>query len=133
MVDIEHLKWLADNGQYSELNNLVMTDTLEMCENNLGLVDAVKNSISKQYIVFENDELTLDNTHWDTKIIVSRKRTYEAAKAYQWQKVAVLDFANYYSVWWAPFSAWAQEESMCRCSTLYSCISTADNKEKYCV
>ena len=63
MVDIEHLKWLADNGQYSELNNLVMTDTLEMCENNLGLVDAVKNSISKQYIVFENDELTLDNTH----------------------------------------------------------------------
>lgn len=131
MIDIEHLKWLADNRQYSELNKLVMTDTLEMCENNPDLVDAVRNSISKQFIVFENDELSLDNTHWDTKIIVSRKRTYEAAKAYQWQKVAVLDFANYYSVWWAPFSAWAQEESMCRCSTLYSCISTADNKEKY--
>ena len=40
-----------------------MTDTLEMCENNPDLVDAVRNSISKQYIVFENDELTLDNTH----------------------------------------------------------------------
>jgi len=63
MVDIEHLKRLADNRQYSELNNLVMRDTLEMCENNPGLVDAVRNSISKQYIVFENDELSLDNTH----------------------------------------------------------------------
>ena len=104
MVDIEYLKRLADNRQYSELNNLVMRDTLEMCENNPDLVDAVRNSISRQYIVFENDDLSLDNKHWDTKIIISRKRTYEAAKTYQWQKVAVLDFANYYSVWWAPFS-----------------------------
>jgi hypothetical protein len=63
MLDIEHLKKLASDEEYSELNYLVMTDTLKECENNPDLVDAIKNSISRQYILLEEDDLIFDNKH----------------------------------------------------------------------
>ena len=50
------------------------------------------------------------------------KRTFEAASAYKSKKVAVLNFANNHFVGGAPFSAGAQEESLCRTSTLYPCL-----------
>ena len=130
-MDLEYLKQLARDDHFSELNRLVMEDTLKMCQSEPDLVNAVANSISDQYIVFWNEDLEVSNKAWNSNIIVSRKRTYEAVQSYKWQKVAVLDFANYYSVWWAPFSAWAQEESMCRCSTLYSCINVEENQINY--
>ena len=130
-MDIEILKKLSEDGNFSELNRLIMEDTLEMCETDSDLINAVENSISKQYIVFGDKEFEVDSKSWNSKIKVSRKRTYEAVKSYEWKRVAVLDFANYYSVWWAPFSAWAQEESMCRCSTLYPCINTKENQINY--
>jgi uncharacterized protein (TIGR02452 family) len=53
---------------------------------------------------------------------VSGKRSFEAAKGYSGKKVAVLNFANNHSIGGAPFSAGAQEESLCRCSTLLPCL-----------
>lgn len=131
MINIDELKQWAEQWMYSRINEAVMYDTLELCNTDSDLMKAVSDSISRQYIVFWNQKISVDNKLWNTEIIVSRKRTYEAAQAYQWQKVAVLDFANYYSAWWAPFSAWAQEESMCRCSTLYPCIDADKNSVDY--
>ena len=57
-----------------------------------------------------------------TKYVVFGKRTLEAAKYYKGKKVAVLNFANSHFIGGAPFSAGAQDESICRCSTLYPCL-----------
>ncbi len=57
----------------------------------------------------------------------------EAALAYKGQKVAVLNFANEYHVGGGFLTgAGAQEESLCRCSTLYPSLNTkAAEKEFY--
>lgn len=108
---------------YRTINHKVMVDTLEKCETKQSLKDAIKQSIDKQYIVFHEEDLGQQAANdSNTKYIVSAKRSFEAAKGYTGKKIAVLNFANNHSVGGAPFSAGAQEESLCRCSTLYPCL-----------
>jgi uncharacterized protein (TIGR02452 family) len=86
-------------------------------------MDAVKYSTENQFMVAEeeNIEQPLPDTV-NTKYIVSGKRSFEAAKGYKGKKVAVLNYANNHSIGGSPYSAGAQEESLCRCSTLLPCI-----------
>ena len=110
-------------NDYKTINRKVMVDTLEKCETIQSLKDAIKLSIDKQYIVFHEEDLGRQTANdSNTKYIVSDKRSFEAAKCYAGKKVAVLNYANNHSVGGAPFSAGAQEESLCRCSTLYPCL-----------
>jgi uncharacterized protein (TIGR02452 family) len=100
-----------------------MLDTQHQYETVPELVAAVGNSISRQYMVAQEDivEVTpAENS--STRYVVSGKRSFEAAKGYDGKKVAVLNFANNHSIGGAPFSAGAQEESLCRCSTLLPCL-----------
>jgi len=127
MIDLEQLKQLHSQWRYREINNYVMIDTKELCETNPRLIDSIEESVNSCLIVYEEDNIDISLKSWNIQIIVSNKRSYEAAKNYKWKKIAVLDFANNHSPWWAPFSAWAQEESMCRCSTLYPCLIWWDN------
>ena len=127
MIDLEQLKWLYREWRYWDINDEVMTDTKELCETNPKLIKSIENSINTYSIVYEEDHMDVTPKSGDTQIIVSNKRSYEAAKRYKWKKVAVLDFANNHSPGGAPFWAWAQEESLCRCSTLYSCLIWGDN------
>ena len=109
-----------------------MDDTQELCAKVGFLNSSIKNSIEKEYIVYQSDELHAGNIipNKDMKIIVSKERTFEAAEKYKGKKVCCLDFANNSSVGGAPWSAGAQEESMCRVSTLYPCLF-AKKKEFY--
>ena len=111
---------LADN-KYA-LNKYVMIHTVEMCKTNPTLIDAIKNTKEKQFVLYEDEELDQVCDGPTTNIIVSKKRSLEAAKAYKGKKVAVLNFANNHSVGGAPYSSNAQEESLCRESTLYECL-----------
>ena len=111
------------NGKYRQINYEVMTDTQHCYETIPELQEAVKWSISHQYMVAEEE--SIDQPSPDTvrtRYIVSGKRSFEAAKDYSGKKIAVLNYANNQSIGGAPFSAGAQEESLCRCSTLLPCI-----------
>ena len=108
---------------YREINFRVMTDTVEQCKTVPFLKEAIKNSIEKQYVVKEGTDIQVPvSLAVETKIVLSGHRTFEAASQYLGKRVAVLNFANNHSIGGAPFSAGAQEESLCRCSTLYPCL-----------
>ena len=87
------------------------------------LINAVRQSVSTQYMVAEEDNIDqpISETK-ETKYIVSGKRSFESAKDYVGKKIAVLNYANNLSIGGAPFYAGAQEESLCRCSTLLPCL-----------
>lgn len=100
-----------------------MIDTKNCYKTISELVDAVSHSIDTQFMVSqeENIDQPLPN-EVHTRYVVSGKRSFEAAKGYPNKKIAVLNYANNHSIGGAPFSAGAQEESLCRCSTLLPCL-----------
>lgn len=108
---------------YRKINFEVMSDTQRRYETIPELMRAVEWSIENQYMVAEEENIVLPATETvSTRYIVSGKRSFEAASEYSGKKVAVLNYANNVSIGGAPFSAGAQEESLCRCSTLLPCL-----------
>ena len=108
---------------YGKINYEVMTDTKKQYESVAELKEAVKSSIERQYMVAQEDNIDqpkVENSQ--TKYVCSGKRSFEAAKAYKGKKTAVLNFANSHSIGGNPFFSGAQEESLCRCSTLLPCL-----------
>lgn len=108
---------------YRQINFEVMSNTEHCYKTIPELISAVEYSIANQYMVAEGenfDQPISDTTK--TRYIVSGKRSFEAAKDYSGKKVAVLNYANNLSIGGAPFYAGAQEESLCRCSTLLPCL-----------
>ena len=110
------------SDQQGLINRFTMNHTYDLCKNDETIVNFVNHTIEKQYIVYEEDKIDVKEDDITTNIIISKKRTYEAAKAYKNKKVAVLNFANNHRIGGGPWSANAQEESLCRCSTLYPCL-----------
>ncbi len=109
---------------YRELNKTVMDDTQKLCSNLDSLKNSIANSIQKEYVVYQDEAFDAGEIkpNPEMEIIVSKRRTFEAAEAYKGKKICCLDFANNHNVGGAPWSAGAQEESMCRISTLYPCL-----------
>jgi uncharacterized protein (TIGR02452 family) len=109
---------------YRHINYEVMTDTRHMYTTNPELQEAVRYSTVHQFMVNHEDSIDYEELHPQraTEYIISGKRSFEAAKGYGDKKVAVLNFANNHVIGGAPFSAGAQEESLCRCSTLLPCL-----------
>ncbi|MBO4319369.1 MAG: TIGR02452 family protein [Treponema sp.] len=110
---------------YMEINRLIMDNTQEMCAALVSLRKSIESSIEKEYIVYQEDDVAVGEIvpNKNMKILVTKNRTYEAAGNYRGKKICCLDFANNHHIGGAPWRAGAQEEFMCRTSTLYPCMA----------
>ena len=126
--DVDYNEALKEyEGDHRSLNGFVMSHTMKVCTEDPTLKMLTESTIVGQKVIYEKDELNVKKDGPTTNIIVSNKRSFEAAIPYFYagKSVAVLNFANNHSVGGAPYSAGAQEESLCRMSNLYPCLLSA--------
>lgn len=103
-------------------------DTCRMCEAHEGLARSVADSVARQQIIL--DKMPIRGTaHTGRKgrVSVTLNKTLQAAVAYKGKHIAVLNFASPYAPGGGGVKAGiTQEECLCRESTLWPCISTAE-------
>ena len=101
----------------------IFKDTEHLVKTINRLKESVQASTDKQKIILEKDELNLPDLkkyNEEAQVVVSTKRTYEAASAYKGMKTAVHNFASATNPGGGVVrGANAQEECLCRCSGLY--------------
>ena len=118
----------------------IFKDTYDKCEKYTILRESIEESIKLTRLYIEGHKFELDKTSIKSKeynIIITPDRTLEAVKKYyipndKKSKIGVLNFASAKhpggGVW---SGARSQEESICRASTLYSCLTTEYLDENY--
>ncbi len=120
-----------------EDNIEIFVDTASLCKTNTTLVAAIKASSAGQKLILEKDSIMCgadckNRFAENARIVVSKKRTYEAAGGYKGQSVAVLNFASASNPGGGVIhGSSAQEECLCRCSTLYFNLNEKTNWEKF--
>ena len=73
-----------------EDNILIFQNTDRMCKENTKLKTAIRKSIAGQKLILENDTLSeIDKKKYEkpAQVIISKKRSFEAASAYKNQKI----------------------------------------------
>lgn len=122
-------------GKYLKLQE-IFQDTVKQCTTNPKLIEEVKQSVGTQYIVKERDFVEQNKNkrpyEKSADLLVSKKKTLEAAQQYKGKKVAILNFANAINPGGGVVNgAIAQEECICRCSTLYLNLVQEDMVEHF--
>lgn len=117
-----------------EENIAVFQDTEHRCKTNQRLKEGIANSVAKQKLILDGDGVedafpgkALERNRYQraAKVVVSKKRSFEAASAYHGKKVCVHNFASATNPGGGVTKgSTAQEECLCRCSTLYFCLNT---------
>ena len=103
----------------------VFQDTMDWIKTDKDLSDSVKKAKKNTEVFWEDSYPAFDQkTLYDTKITVSQSRSFEAAvklnKQMPGSKIAVMNFANaFHAGGGVTKGSSAQEESLCRTSTLY--------------
>ena len=114
----------------------VFEDTQKIYSSHPVLISACEETRKNQLFIGEKEKLKCNLKRFpsECKIVVSQKRTFEAAEAYarRGEKVAVLNFANFYNAGGGViYGARAQEECLCRISTLYDSLISPAMQEKF--
>ncbi len=118
----------------------IFKDTYDKCEKLTVLRESIEQSIKLTKLYLEGHKFVLNNTAIKSKdynIIITPDRTLEAVYKYYVMndnkgKIGVLNFASAKHPGGGVLKgAKTQEESICRISTLYSCLNTEFLKDNY--
>ena len=109
-------------------NAEIFRDTERQYTSDSTLMTTVQHSIQAQVFIAETDNIIIPSAYKSekAKVIVSGKRSLEAAESYakQGKKVCVLNFASATNPGGGVVNgSSAQEECICRCTTLYPCLN----------
>ena len=110
-------------------NAEIFRDTERRYTTDQALIQAVRQSTEAQVFIAEKATVSLPvpSKTEKEKVLVSRKRSLEASESYakQGKKVCVLNFASATNPGGGVVNgSSAQEECICRCTTLYPCLNT---------
>ena len=118
----------------------IFKDTYDKCQKNDILRESIKQSIKSTKLYLEGHKYDFNDIPIKSKeynIIITPDRTLEAVKKYyipndKKKKIGVLNFASAKKPGGGVWSgARSQEESLCRASTLYSCLITEYLNDNY--
>lgn len=107
----------------------IFEDTMKQCESNKKLIYAIEKSISGTVLYKQRETPEIQSKSGGCMITVTQERTFKAAKnlmsEYTNSRIGILNFASARNVGGGVVrGAEAQEECLCRCSTLYPCLDT---------
>ena len=124
-----------------EENIKIFEDTVALCRSNQILMQSVQSSCQSQRLILDGDSVpngadpaVVPRFEAPAQIVISKKRTFEAARFYagKGDKVCVLNFASASNPGGGVVNgSGAQEECLCRVSTLYFCLDIDQNWKKF--
>lgn len=124
-----------------ERNVVIFEDTMKICRDEEGIRKAIVEQKAKTKLYYEEDNIILPQNgihryEQECTIHISKKRTLEAAKdqkeSSKESKVAVLNFASATNPGGGVNEgSSAQEESICRCSSLYPVLNQQQLYEEF--
>ena len=117
-------------------NAEIFRDTEHRYKSDLELIATIQESTQNQVFIAEKSTVNVTTQPKTDKamIVVSNKRSLEAAEAYtkQGKKVCVLNFASATNPGGGVVNgSSAQEECICRCTTLYPCLNNDELWTKF--